>query len=623
MFKNLFLFLSLPTIFLPVFTFGQRVNDQETSNSNLILPTISVVGQNTANLRPVTTYESPISNLDFDPRVDMQSRNMAEAQGDVSIRGGIFENTGFRVGSITLHDPQTGHYSTELPIAPEMLSEPRVYTGTDNALGGFNNSVGTVSYNWNQITQGGSATIGAGDNAFNFQRLHNAWSGKYEGSKAWKWGTEIETSRSESDGTIQYGDHDFDRTTGRIQLVGPNSQTDLFAGYQSKFFGWPELYAAPYGSNETENIKTSLFILNHRQSYGDRSTWEASTYYRRNNDHYIYNRFSPNQNFIHETKVSSIGLSGYHEIDDNIAINYSMQLTGDEINSTKLEEGYFTNRSYYKFSVLPEYRHDLNNQESITLKIGASLDDSNRDHYKASPIAEISWLRDNGGGNTESLYLSYAQATQVVGYGAIGGSTTGLFASNPDLAREISKNLEIGYILDRANWSLGSTLFYRWDENLVDWTYDSNNTSARSAKNVDIETFGLEIITSRQWNQFEAIASYTYLRKQEDYKEANIDGSFYALNFPEHRITLGFIWKPSDLIEIRMDNEWREQRENAIREGPASSTYSHLAASFFPVQIDDLEIFFAFDKPWDENFQDIPGTPGRGDQFSLGATYRW
>jgi hypothetical protein len=44
------------------------------------------VGQKTANQRPVTTYETPISNLDFDPRVDMQSRNMAEAQGDLSIQ---------------------------------------------------------------------------------------------------------------------------------------------------------------------------------------------------------------------------------------------------------------------------------------------------------------------------------------------------------------------------------------------------------------------------------------------------------------------------------------------------------------------------------------------------------
>ena len=55
------------------------------------LPALTVMGQETANQRPVTTYETPISNLDFDPRVDFQSRNMAEAQGDISIRGGTFE----------------------------------------------------------------------------------------------------------------------------------------------------------------------------------------------------------------------------------------------------------------------------------------------------------------------------------------------------------------------------------------------------------------------------------------------------------------------------------------------------------------------------------------------------
>ena len=90
------------------------------------LPTLTVMGQETANQRPVTTYETPISNLDFDPRVDMQSRNMAEAQGDLSIRGGTFENTGISGGSAVLHDAQTGHYYTELPIAPVITEPPLV-----------------------------------------------------------------------------------------------------------------------------------------------------------------------------------------------------------------------------------------------------------------------------------------------------------------------------------------------------------------------------------------------------------------------------------------------------------------------------------------------------------------
>ena len=138
------------------------------------LPTLYVDAQQTANIRPVTTYESPVSNLDFEPRVDLQSRNMAEAQGDVTIRGGIFENTGFRVGSATLIDPQTGHYFAELPIAPEMLTRPNILTGADNALYGFNSTVGTIAYDWSQIADAGSLTVGGGDHGLNLQRIHTA-----------------------------------------------------------------------------------------------------------------------------------------------------------------------------------------------------------------------------------------------------------------------------------------------------------------------------------------------------------------------------------------------------------------------------------------------------------------
>ena len=619
--KNFFLAYITVNVIVSGFAQTDQKGNQEQPGTGT-LSEFKVIEQKTANLRPVTTYESPISNLDFDPRVDMQGRNMAEAQGDLSIRGGTFENTGIRVGSASLLDPQTGHYSAELPIAPEMLTEPEIFTGAANALHGFNGNVGTVSYKWSEITKRGSATIGGGDHNLNFQRLHNAWIVPYQNSTEWTWGAETEISRSESDGTIPYGDHNFGRTTGRIQLLGPDSQTDFFAGYQSKFFGWPEMYAAPYGSNETEYIKTRLILLNHLQSYGNRSHWEATAYHRRNSDHYIYNRFSPNNNFIHETKVASIALSGIHEIDENTAINYAGQFTGDEISSTKLENS-FTDRSYYKISIVPEYIRSLGNHEELTFKFGASLDDTNRDDSDVSPVAEISWKRTDKQGRSKHAYISYAESTKVLGYGAIGGSPSGLFASDPDLLREISKNIELGYTVKEADWSMKGAFFYRWDNDLVDWTYDSNNTNARSAKNVDIETAGIEIIASRTWNKLQTIASYSYLHKDEDYKDSTIDGSFYALNFPEHRATLGLIWNPNDLWEIRIDNEWREQQANPLREGPSNTLNSHLAASYYPAHLNDIEVFVAFDKPWDEEFQDIPGTPGRGDQFSLGATYSW
>jgi len=193
------------------------------------------------------------------------------------------------------------------------------------------------------------------------------------------------------------------------------------------------------------------------------------------------------------------------------------------------------------------------------------------------------------------------------------------------LDRETSKTIEIGHYLKTEEWKIDSSIFYRWDDDLTDWTYFEGDEN-RTANPVDTKTFGFEFIASRTWKSFEAIASYSYLKKKEDYKKPDFVGSFYALNYPEHRITVGFIWDPIDVLQIRVDNEWREQRENIIRQNtgaPNKSTFSHLAASYFPAKFEDLELFLAYDKPWEKDFQDIPGIAPRGDQFSFGATYSW
>ena len=601
----------------------------ETADSSLptyTLPTLTVQGQEIANLRPSSTYQSIVSNLDFDPRIDFQSRNMAEAQGDINIRGGTFEGTGIQVGAATLIDPQTGHYSTELPIAPEMLTNPKVLTGASNALRGFNSTAGTIAYQWSEMIEGSSFTMGGGDHQLNFQRFHQANVQTLSNKIQKIFGYEVEYSRSESDGTLAYSDHDFNRLTGRIQLLGPNSQTDLFAGYQSKFFGQYGMYTGDqytaFDPYETENIKTRLFILNHKQNYASGSQWEATAFYRRNSDHYIFNRFDPNNTFIHETNVSSLAVLGIHALDSKLALNYNLQVTRDTIESNTLEEGNFTSRSYYKLSLVPQYSNPLNNQQTLLFKAGLSYDDTNRDPSNFSPIIEISLLTNKDYHRSERIYLSYAETSQVAGYGAIGGSeTSGLFRSKHDLLRETSENIELGFSIHEKEWSLDSALFYRWDNNLVDWTY--TGAGARSAENVDIETFGFEFSATRQWNTLEAIMSYSHLAKSEDYKNSDVIGSFYALNYPKHRATLGLIYTPNAYLEIRLDNEWREQEANTLRTGPDHGLFSYLGISYYPNQSRDSEFFLAYDKPWKKRFQEIPGTAGRDDQMSIGISCHW
>jgi hypothetical protein len=615
--------VALPALLFSLSAFSSASDEPDNSNEVNYIEKITVEGSVTANKIPVGTFGSPVSNLEYDPRVDLQSRNMAEAQADVTIRGGIFENTGFRIGSATLFDPQTGHYFAEIPIAQEMLSNADVLTGADNALFGVNSSVGTVSRYWTRIKTSGSVSISAGNNNFNLQRIHSGVTLPLGDFKDWTIGFEGEFSRSESDGTIDNGDHDFQRASGRIQLVGPSSQTDLFFGTQDKFFGWPNLYT-PFNVNETEDLKARLLILNHKQYYAQDSKFEVSTYYRRHNDHYIFSRENPDifQAF-HETEVKSIALSGRHAQTESFALNYSAQFIADGIESTTLENN-FTSRHYYKLSILPEYRMDLNNDQQLTYRLGASFDDTNRDSSETSLIGDITLNTINADDTSQTFYLSYAQSTQVPGYTAIGGSNTGgLFRSNYDLEREITKNIELGLALDRDTWRLDSAIFYRRDDDLTDWTYNFSSSSARSANPVDITTLGLELLAIKRLDNAEIITSYTFLKKSEDYGNADIDASFYALNYPDHRVTLGVIWRPTNMVEVRVDNEWRKQEENTLRNGDDDALFTHLTVKISPSQFKGLDIMLAADNPWDESFEEVPGTPGRGEQYTISATYHW
>ena len=138
-----------------------------------------------------------------------------------------------------------------------------------------------------------------------------------------------------------------------------------------------------------------------------------------------------------------------------------------------------------------------------------------------------------------------------------------------------------------------------------------------------METIGFELISTRRWGDIEGIASYTYLEKEADYFDANVDASFYALNYAKHRITLGAIWSPNNFLQLRIDNEWRKQRENELRNSGHIALFTHLSLSIFPPKYPGLELFTAIDNLWNEDFEDVPGTPGKGRQGSLGASLEW
>lgn len=590
------------------------------------LPEFSVLERRVANFEPAGTYSQLVSNLRFEPKVDLQSRNLAEAQGDVSLRGGIFENTSFKVGASALFDPQTDHYSAEIPISPAMTSEPEVITGLDNSLAGFNSTVGTLQYGLTPIAAGfhGALNFGLGEGGLNRQGLYAAIASN-SGNSERMFGFDFDMARSESNGVLPYGDHDFNRYVGRMQIQTLNTQTDFLAGYQSKNFGWPNMYT-PFGRNEREELQTRLLLLNHRRIYGSGDFIEISSYYRRHKDHYTFDRFQPEIfEAFHETTVWSAGIDGRHTLSDSqFSVNYSGQFAFDKIDSTALVFGDFRSRSYVKIALIPESRSNLAHNRELTIKAGATLDNTNRDGSTGSPLFGLDLTNRRNINSQERFYLEYSESSQVAGYTAIASNPNGgLFRGNQRLSRENSSNLEAGFDIKRETWSGHLALWYRLENDLLDWTFTFENSNARTANNVDINTFGLEVNYAQRWPKLDFIMGYTFLRKTEDYGSATVDASFYALNFPRHRLTMAAVWRPLTNWEIRSDNEIRLQEPNSLRRSSSRAVLSYLSLSWKTPFFQGIEVIGTVDNLFDSEYEEIPAVPGSPRQVSFSAIYRW
>ncbi len=593
---------------------GAPVGAQDTTS----MPPFMVYSPSVANQSPAGAFAMPVSALRYEPLVDIEPRNMAEAQSDVTIRGDTFENTGLQVGALSIFDPQTGHYLTELPIAPAMLGAPRVLTGAAHAADTMNSTGGAVAYGWRPVSSAGFVSGSFGNDGLEREEAYQGWSGPGPRHLA----ADADWSHSDGNGTVPFGDFHFDRADGRVEYAAPGSVTDLFAGYQASFFGWPNLYT-PFNSDETENLQTLLFAANSRADLGGGQFLEAGSFYRRNKDDYAFNRFAPLgavHPYQHTTWEYGTSFGG-RQVWDDVILNYHAEETSDSLRSTSLIYGPYRSRTLRKFSLVPEVPFPATGG-AVVLKAGATYDGSNRTGGVFSPVAEISRAWNSGG--LRRIYASYSETTEMPSYTALDSSpAAGLFRGNPGLGRQTSRDTEIGASGSLWGWAGQASVFYRRDDNLVDWTY-TTGVFGRSANPVNIDTEGVELVARRSWTLVAVVLGYTALGKSADYMDARVTASFYALNYARQRLTAALTLQLTENLVLRLDNVARVQAPDSLRtQGGNDALESSLGLSWHPAGSRGLELSLLVDNLWNSAFQSVPGVPASRRQLSFGATYGW
>ncbi len=232
--------------------------------------------------------------LEYVSNADVRQRGISGVQADISIRGSSFDHVMVLLNGIPLGDPQTGHYSADLPIDPESVLRIEVLEGPAARTLGPGAFMGAINIVTIQPDNEIAFTQSFGKHELLRSHFH-------AGFKTGSIANYLSLGAGSSGGYTENTDYAIYNAFYRAVFQNSTSKVDVQGGYQFKEFGAAGYYSPryPYQFEETGTGFGSIGA-----STGNRLKFQTRVYWRRKNDHYLLDRYNPGfyENF-HRTDV--------------------------------------------------------------------------------------------------------------------------------------------------------------------------------------------------------------------------------------------------------------------------------------------------------------------------------
>ena len=522
---------------------------------------ISVVNREEIEAAPVQSIQEL---LEYALSVDVRQRGVHGVQADISVRGGSFDQTLILLNGINISDPQTGHYSLDLPVSLKSIQRIEILEGPAARVFGPNAFSGAINIITNAM---GSSNVkvdlaGGQHNLTDANISGNINSGAFNQFLAF--------NRTSSDGYIDNTDFKTWNAFYQSKLDTKPGMLDFQIGRTNKAFGANSFYSAAY-PNQFDETKTTFASV--KFETGTKFHVSPSIYWRRHQDKFELNRGTP-YNF-HLTDVFGSNLNAWFSSKLGKTA-FGAEIRSENIWSNNLgnslttpvevpgENGHFFTKSYSRTTISYFAEH------SIYLK-----------KLSVSGGAMANWISDLGfGWNVyPGIDVSYAFSEHFKIYSSVNSTLrmptfTDLFYNgptnigNPNLKPEKSTTYEGGFKLNSPGFTGRAGIYYRRGKNLIDWVRENETDKWQSRNLTQINSTGLEFSSTlspeKIWKKSLPVTklglnySYTTQNKKDDYFFSN-----YVLDNMKHKLDIEVdhkIWK-------RIKGSWRfsYQDRNGMR----------------------------------------------------------
>ncbi|MBN2483762.1 MAG: TonB-dependent receptor [Candidatus Omnitrophica bacterium] len=301
-----------------IFIFSQRVFSQ-TIDLEPITVTYKEFSSRSINTLTGRYIESlPVHSVDeavrFLPGIELKRRNSFGTQQDLSIRGSSFEDVDIRLDGIRVNDPQTGHFSMEIPFTIYDIEKIEVNKGTH-----------TVDYRIKRPDKNGGAfrasfgqhALGTQTFSFNF------------GNDAIK--NRLSVDHKASSGGRQDTDFDHYNFTFYSVLGEKDNELSFLYADQEKDFGASTFYSAGF-PHQAETTGQRFFKLAH-QLKKKKFTLHNALYFRRHYDRFLLDRHNPS---FFENQHTTYVYGGQSLLTLYDAIDIHTDIAKEKLTSTSL-----------------------------------------------------------------------------------------------------------------------------------------------------------------------------------------------------------------------------------------------------------------------------------------------
>lgn len=516
---------------------AQNIEEVEVKDKALTTPInqvarlVTVINQkDIERLKPKSVSEL----LSLISSVDVLSRGVHGMQSDISIRGGSFDQTAILLNGINITNPQTGHYSLDIPINISDIEKIEVLSGPSAIVYGSSAFSGGI----NIITKKG---IDKGLNVKLEGGLHSLFASEISGAYKIK---NMENYLSFGYGTCDGYINNTDYKTMNLLYQSRfnlkyNNKIDFQAGINKKSYGANSFYSALYPN---QHDKTSSYLVSLKGSFFKTLKLLPSVYYNRHDDEFELIKGSGNKNY-HQSNVVGGGLNfQYNSILGTT--NFGVDTRYEEILSNVLgiamatAHGNYTkedNRTNVSYFLQQNYNYKRLN---LALGVLSFYNSEIKQDFYLYPSINISFKIDNH----FDIYSSCSSSSRLPTFTELYYNTQTHIA-NHNLKQEKSNAVEVGVKAKNRFLLASLSAYYMKGKDLIDWVKkNADDTKWQSMNITEVNKYGIDF-TSKVFLKevFSFLPTnalleldYSYLT-EDQVKNEYI--SSYVLNYLKHKIT--------------------------------------------------------------------------------------